>query len=80
MSSYTEGKEFLEGWIRGRFPKGSTCLDVGACELCGKKDQDLRILFIDDFAGWACAECIEELRDCVPRRFCAAGEETEPGE
>ncbi len=52
----------------------------GACELCGKKGQDLRILFIDDFAGWACAECIEELRDCVPRRFCAAGEETEPGE
>ena len=32
MSSYTEGKEFLEGWIRGRFPEGSTCLDVGACD------------------------------------------------
>lgn len=32
MSSYAEGKEFLEGWIRGRFPEGSTCLDVGACD------------------------------------------------
>lgn len=32
MSSYAEGKEFLEGWIRGRFPKGSTCLDMGACD------------------------------------------------
>lgn len=32
MSSYTEGKEFLDGWIRGRFQKGSTCLDVGACD------------------------------------------------
>lgn len=32
MSSYAEGKEFLEGWIRGRFQEGSTCLDVGACD------------------------------------------------
>lgn len=32
MSSYAEGKEFLSGWIHGRFPKGSTCLDVGACD------------------------------------------------
>ena len=32
MSSYAEGKEFMTGWIRGRFPEKSTCLDVGACD------------------------------------------------
>ena len=52
----------------------------GACELCGKKETDLRILFIGDFAGWACAECMKELQDCIPRRFTNGGEETEPGE
>ena len=32
MSSYAEGKEFMTGWIRGRFAKGDTCLDVGPCD------------------------------------------------
>ena len=52
----------------------------GTCEMCGKEEQDLRILFIDDFAGWACTECIKYLEDCIPRRYCSAWEETEPGE
>lgn len=52
----------------------------GTCEMCGAADQDLRILFIDDFAGWACPECIRELQECIPRRYCSAWEETEPGE
>ncbi len=32
MSSYGEGKEFITGWIRGRFPERSACLDVGPCD------------------------------------------------
>lgn len=32
MSSYAEGKEFLTGWIRGRFAQGDSCLDVGPCD------------------------------------------------
>lgn len=32
MSSFEQGKEFMAGWIRGRFEDGATCLDVGACD------------------------------------------------
>lgn len=32
MSSYEHGKEFVTGWIHGRFKQGSTCLDVGPCD------------------------------------------------
>lgn len=50
------------------------------CELCGEPGRELRMLFIGDFAGWACPECVRQLQDCQVRRFCATGEETEPGE
>ena len=33
-----------------------------------------------DFIGWACEECIRQLRECQVRRYTAAQEETEPGE
>ena len=52
----------------------------GTCEMCGAADLDLRILFINDFAGWVCPECMRELQECIPRRYCSAWEETEPGE
>ena len=32
MGSYDIGKEEISMWIRLNFPKGSTCLDVGACD------------------------------------------------
>lgn len=32
MSSFDHGKEFITGWIHGRFNRGATCLDVGACD------------------------------------------------
>ena len=32
MSSLGDGKEFVTGWVHGRFARGSTCLDVGACD------------------------------------------------
>lgn len=32
MSSFAEGKEFISGWIRAKFHKGATCLDVGSCD------------------------------------------------
>ena len=52
----------------------------GTCELCGAKDEELHVLFIGDFYGMACRACIAELRECQERRYCATGEETEPGE
>ena len=52
----------------------------GTCELCGGHGRELRILALVDFIGWACEECRRQLFDCQLRRFCAAGEETEPGE
>lgn len=51
----------------------------GVCEMCGAEDQELRILFVADFAGWACETCSEQLRECQVRRY-SGGEETEPGE
>ena len=32
MTSNTNGKDFIAQWIRQNFPKGTTCLDVGACD------------------------------------------------
>lgn len=32
MGSYSEGKDFIVNWIQQNFLKGSTCLDVGACD------------------------------------------------
>lgn len=32
MASYSDGKKEVCEWIRQNFPKGTTCLDVGACD------------------------------------------------
>ena len=32
MASYEHGKDEICKWIKENFPKGSTCLDVGACD------------------------------------------------
>jgi hypothetical protein len=48
--------------------------------MCGGHNRDLRILAIDDFIGWACEECRQQLHDCLPRRFCSSGEHSEPSE
>ena len=32
MASFSDGKAEVCEWIRNNFPKGSTCLDVGACD------------------------------------------------
>ena len=32
MGSYSYGKEEVVNYIKSVFPKGSTCLDVGACD------------------------------------------------
>lgn len=32
MGSYNEGKLEVVEWVKQNFPKGSTCLDVGACD------------------------------------------------
>lgn len=53
----------------------------GSCQLCGKHYRDdLRILAVGDFIGWACPECFKDLQYCMERRFVNAGEMTEPAE
>lgn len=32
MGSYNEGKDEVVKWVKERFKKGATCLDVGACD------------------------------------------------
>lgn len=53
---------------------------TGTCELCGRHGQELRVMAQMDFIGWACDECFRQLHECQVRRYCSAGEETEPGE
>ena len=38
------------------------------------------MLYIGDFAGWACDECINQLRKSQERQYCGTLEHTEPGE
>ena len=47
---------------------------VGKCELCGAHRRELRVLVIDDFFGWACEECRQQLRDSVIGIYCRRGE------
>lgn len=63
--------------MRIRFPEPER---TGTCELCGGHGRRLRVLALGDFIGRACEECMAQLRECQARRFCSAGEETEPGE
>lgn len=52
----------------------------GTCGLCGTPDRDLWMLYIGDYGDWTRAECIEQIAKCQARRYCSAGEETEPAE
>lgn len=49
----------------------------GTCRMCGKKDCDLWMLYIVDYMGLTCAECIDMAQKCQVRRFSTAVEETE---
>ena len=55
-------------------------IKTGTCELCGGHNRERRILVIADFMGWACAECVRQLRESKPRIYCGTVEHTEPGE
>ena len=46
MASYDAGKAEIVNWIREHFPRGSSCLDVGACD--GKYSDLLRNYLIID--------------------------------
>lgn len=50
------------------------------CELCGEPAQQLRMLFLGDFAGKACEACRQQLAESQVRRWIGTCEETEPGE
>lgn len=53
---------------------------TGTCEVCGAHGQELGILAMTDFLGWACEACRKQLAESIPRRWCGTTEETEPGE
>lgn len=50
------------------------------CQLCGKETTVCFMLFLGDWQGLACPECIQQVMDSQERRFVPAGEHTEPGE
>lgn len=52
----------------------------GTCRMCGERDRDLWMLYIGDFAGLACSECISQVQQCQQRRFISTGEHTESAE
>lgn len=53
---------------------------TGTCELCGGRNRSLWMLFLGDYQGWTCAECIEQVQQSQQRRFVPAGEHSEPAE
>ena len=53
---------------------------IGTCEMCGNKDQKLWMLFIGDYAGLTCSECIRQVQKSQERRYVAVGEHTECAE
>jgi hypothetical protein len=48
--------------------------------MCGRHNQQLRILVVADFIGWACQICLDQIGKSIPRRYVSAGEHTEPTE
>lgn len=57
MASYEYGKAEIDNWIREHFPRGASCLDVGACD--GKWSDMLRDYLIMD----ACEVWIPNIKD-----------------
>ena len=53
---------------------------TGTCELCGGHNMELRILFLQDYIGWTCKECREQIQKSQQRRYVSTMEETEPAE
>ena len=53
---------------------------TGTCEMCGNLNRKLWMLFIGDYAGWTCLECISQVHKSQERRFIAVGEHTESAE
>ena len=52
----------------------------GKCQMCGGEDRDRWMLFIGDYAGWTCIECISQVQKSQERRYIAVGEHTESAE
>jgi 2-polyprenyl-3-methyl-5-hydroxy-6-metoxy-1,4-benzoquinol methylase len=62
MGSFREGKEFITGWIQARVSKGSTCLDVGACDG----------IWYDHLHDWLEMDAVEIYQPNIDRyRLCA---------
>jgi hypothetical protein len=53
---------------------------MGTCEMCGGRDRLLCMMFIGDFAGYACAECISQVQQSMQRRYTGTAEHSEPAE
>ena len=53
---------------------------LGTCELCGGHNRTLRILMMEQYIGWTCVQCIDQIGKSQVRRYVSTGEETEPCE
>ena len=70
-------EEVRDGFCGGSAPKGERAR--GKCEICGEKGRELRPMFVGEIV-LACDACRRQLAECQQRRYCGAGEETEPAE
>ena len=50
------------------------------CQLCGKESQICCMLFLGDWHGLACPECIDQVANSQQRKFCRFLEQTESAE
>ena len=58
----------------------SAAFEKMTAKICEIYEQELGILAMTDFLGWACEACRKQLAESIPRRWCGTTEETEPGE
>ena len=50
------------------------------CQLCGKETTVCFMLFLGDWRGLACPECIDQVGNSQPRKFTRCFEQTETSE
>lgn len=50
------------------------------CQLCGKETTVCFMLFLGDWRGLACPECIDQLGESQDRKYAGFHEQSEPAE
>lgn len=52
----------------------------GTCQMCGRHNQELKMIVFWEYMGFTCKYCIEDVRKESIGRIRAATEHTEPAE